>query len=188
MCSSDLQMGGQFAEAAKTLARATALNAELPGVFAAYGLALLKSGDAEGAKNAFRRELERDPANYEANLNLGMMLRARGRLDQAAPLLSKAREFRPHDPLAGVEIALLHLAQGHALEAANALEDAVRGNPNLADVHRALAGAYRQLGRTADADHEQAIAQQLEGHAHPSPAIEKLHREIMEKLKAQAAE
>ena len=149
-------------------------------------MALLKSGNAAGAENAFRRELERDPTNFEANLNLGMMLRARGKLDEATPLLTKAREFRPRDPKARVEIALLHMAQGHAREATTELEDAVHGNPNLAEAHRALADAYQLLGRAADAEREQAIAQKLDQQAQSSPATEKLHREVMEKLKAAA--
>ena len=85
-----------------------------------------------------------------------------------------------------MEIALLHMAQGHAREATTELEDAVHGNPNLAEAHRALADAYQLLGRAADAEREQAIAQKLDQQAQSSPATEKLHREVMEKLKAAA--
>jgi len=112
-------MSGQYAEAVKTLARAVTLKPDLPEVFASYGMALMKAGDPEAAEKAFRQELARDPASYAANLNLGSLLRGQGKLDEALPLLRRAKQVRPHDRQAQIEIGKTYLAAGRWAEAAD---------------------------------------------------------------------
>lgn len=180
-------MSGQYAEAEKTLARAVSLNPELPEVFAYYGTALMKAGDAEAAGRAFRQELARDPGSYLANLNLGCLLRDRGKLDEAMPRLRRAREIRPHAAQAQLELGKAYLAASRWPEAAAELESAARENPESIEVHQALADVYERMKRPADRDAQRAMAQRLERQEQSNPAIEKLHKQIMEKLKAEAA-
>ncbi len=177
-------MGGQSADAAKTLASAIELNTDLPEVFAYYGMALMRSGDLAGAEKAFRLEIVRDPGNYEANLNLGELLAKQGKPDEAVPLLMKAREIRPHDARAQLEAGKAHLSEGQLGEALAELQSAIRENPQSAETHQALAPSYDRLKRPADRDREQDIVQRIQEQAASNPAIEKLHREIMERLKA----
>jgi len=180
-------MSGQYAEAGKTLARAVTLNPDLPEVYASYGMALMKAGDAEAAGRAFRQELARDPASYVANLNLGILLRGQGKLDEAMPLLRRAKDIRPHDAQALLEIGKTHMAAARWAEAATELESATRENPDSIEVHRMLAEVYGRLKRPADGDAQRAIARRLEGQDQSNAAIRKLHAQIMEKLKAEAA-
>jgi protein O-GlcNAc transferase len=180
-------MGGQYAEAEKTLARAVSLNPELPDVFAYYAMALMKAGDAEAAAKAFHRELARDPGSYLANLNLGCLLRDQGKLDEAMPLLRRAREMRPRAAEAQIELGKTYLAANRWPEAAAELESAARENPESIEVHRALADVYERMKRPADRDAQRTMAQRLEAQDQSNPAIEKLHKQIMEKLKAEAA-
>jgi Flp pilus assembly protein TadD len=175
-------MSGQYAEAEKTLARAVTLNPELPEVFASYGMALMKAGDPDAAGMAFRKELARDPASYVANFNLGSLLRGQGKLDEAMPLLQRARQIRPHDAQAQVEIGETHLAAGRWAEAAAELEGAARESPDSIEVHRALAEAYARLLRQADQGAQLAIVERLERDGEIRANIERLHKQIMEKL------
>jgi len=175
-------MSGQFGEAVKTLARAVELNPELPEVYAAYGMALMQAGDLEAAGTAFRQELARDPASYVANLNLGSLLRGQGKLDEAMPLLQKARQIRPHDAQAQVELGKTYLAAGRWADAAAELEGAAREGPDSIEVHRALAEAYGRLERLADRDAQRSIVQRLERDRELNANIERLHRQIMEKM------
>ena len=172
----------------KTLARAVTLNPELPEVFASYGMALMKAGDTQAAEKAFRQELARDPASYAANLNLGSLLRGQGKLDEAMPLLRRAKQVRPHDGQAQIEIGKAYLAAGHWAEAAVELEAAARENPESIEAHRALAEAYGRIERPGDQDAQRAIARRLEGQRQSNSAIEKLHQQIMEQLRAETAE
>ena len=177
-------MNGQYAEAQKLLERAVSLNPELPEVFAYYGMALMKAGDAEAAGAAFRQQLARDPGNYAANLNLGSLLRAQGKLAEAMPLLLRAKTIRPQAEEAQIELGKAYGAAKRWPEAAAELEAAAREHPESVETHRALADLYGHLRRPADRDAQRAMAQRLEGQDQGNPAIEKLHREIMEKLKA----
>jgi|SRR5450755_3086440 predicted Zn-dependent protease len=109
------------------------------------------------------------------------------KLDEAIPLLQRAMEIRPHDAQVQVEIGKTHIAAGRCAEAAAELESAARENPGFIAVHEALAEVYERLKRPADREVQRAIAQRLEGQDQSSPAIQKLHKQIMERLKAEAS-
>ena len=176
-------MGRQYAEVEQTLARAVSLNAGLPELFAYYGLALMKSGKGQAAVTAFRKELERDPGNYAANLNLGCLLRDQKKLDEAVGLLRKAREIRPNEAQPPLELGMAYSLQTRWPEAASALEDAARQDPESIAVHRALTEVYQHMNRASERDAQRVIVQRLEGRDQSDSAIQKLHAQIMEQLR-----
>src|SRR5262249_365924 len=57
----------EFAEALVDLQKAVELNPKLPDVYSYYGLALLATGDMNGAAEAFRKELEYNPNDFVSN-------------------------------------------------------------------------------------------------------------------------
>lgn len=55
----------------------------------------LRAGDLDRAERGFRQALTTDPANPAALINLGVVLRHKGRLDEAAEMLSRAAAADP---------------------------------------------------------------------------------------------
>ncbi len=100
-------MAGDYPAAIGQFRRAIEVNSTMPSVYSYYGQALLYTGDADGAKEAFRKALAQDPNDFEANLRLGQILEARQRYQDALPLLDRALRSRPgslevHEDLATV--------------------------------------------------------------------------------------
>ena len=152
--------------AARTeLERAVKLNPKLPTVNSLYGRALFALGDQEAAERAFRKELELNVNDFEANLQLGNMKKAAQRFAEAETYLERATTIRPDDIAGRRLLANLRLQTGKTEDAVQLLEAIVKDNPNLVDVHVQLATAYTRLKRKDDADRERAIIDRLNAEA-----------------------
>src|ERR1700736_1400691 len=88
-------MAHDFPGSVRALARAIELDPNLPSLQSFYGQALLATGDADGAVQAFRKELAANPNDYEANFQLAQILTHRKPFEQAAPYLKQAALLRP---------------------------------------------------------------------------------------------
>ena len=143
------------------LRRAAELNPSLPGVQSLLGQALQRTADVTGADAAYRRALEQEPNDFEANLQLGNLRRDEGRLDEALAYLTRAARLRGDDPSVLHALGSLHLARGDYPKACEALEPLIRQAPEFQQGHVLLAMAYARLGRTADAERERAAARRL---------------------------
>ena len=64
-----------FSRSATGRAEGGGLNPDVPDVHAYLGMALVTTGDQEGAKKAFAQALAADPNNFDANLRMGVLLR-----------------------------------------------------------------------------------------------------------------
>src|SRR6185436_18883946 len=73
----------EFAGAMADLKKAAELNPKLPDVFSYYGMALMATGDTAGAGGAFRKELESNPHDFVANLQLGVIFKQDQKYDEA---------------------------------------------------------------------------------------------------------
>jgi tetratricopeptide (TPR) repeat protein len=152
--------------AARTeLERAVKLNPKLPTVHSLYGRALYALGDQESAEREFRKELEQNVNDFEANLQLGNMRKASQKFTEAETYLERATTIRPEDIAGRKLLATLRLQTGKTEEAVQILEGIVRDNPNLVDVHVQLATGYNRLKRKDDADRERAIIDRLTAEA-----------------------
>jgi tetratricopeptide (TPR) repeat protein len=154
-------MTGDFAGARGDLERAVELNPKLPDVYSYYGMALVRTGDGAGASEAFRKELDADPNDFNSNLELGVLLRQDQKLDQALMHLERALRLRPGDPGARFQIAAIHLATGKTDQARTELEQLVAKYPQFTEAHVTLATIYYRLKRKADGDRERSIVQKL---------------------------
>ena len=94
-----------YPAAVKVFARAAELNPQLARIDSYYGQALLFTGDATAAADAFRRQLARDANDYEANLRLAQILASKGLFAEAQPLLRRAVQLRPDAREARAELA-----------------------------------------------------------------------------------
>ncbi len=88
-------MAGNFPAAVAELSKAAALNPDVPSLQSYYGQALLFTGDADGANQAFRKELAANPNDFDANFQLASILAHRGKPGEARPLLERAVQVRP---------------------------------------------------------------------------------------------
>jgi tetratricopeptide (TPR) repeat protein len=147
--------------ALRDLQRAVELNPNLPDVYAYYGLALLSSGNPVRAQEAFERALRADSNNFEANLQMGVLLRQDERFDAALRYLHHALEIRPGDLGVRYQIASAELAMGQVEKARADLEKIVTEAPDFTEAHVSLATVYYREKRKADGDRERDVVRRL---------------------------
>jgi tetratricopeptide (TPR) repeat protein len=152
---------GDMKGAVDDLKRAVELDPELPGVHGLYGQALLSIGSPDLARREFEAELSRNPLDFDANLNLGVLLRNEQDYDQALRYLTRALGVRPGDLATRYQIASIALARQEVVNATAMLEGIVKEAPTFVEAHVALATAYYRQQRKADGDRERAIVEQL---------------------------
>lgn len=86
---------GNYPGAVTELSKAAAINPSVPSLQSYYGQALLFTGDADGALEAFRKELAANPNDFDANFQAASILAHRGKTAEARPLLERAALVRP---------------------------------------------------------------------------------------------
>jgi tetratricopeptide (TPR) repeat protein len=125
-----------------------------------YGLALLGVGQVEKARGAFEEALRLDATNWNANFQLGLLLREVNP-DRAVALLQAAAKSASTDDKAVVLLALgdFFLGHGDAESARDAYQRSIATVPYLFDSHYGLAQAFEQLGerRQAIKQYEEAL-------------------------------
>jgi tetratricopeptide (TPR) repeat protein len=150
-----------FREARTELQQAIKLNPALPTVHSLYGRAVLALGDHEAAERAFRKELERNINDFQANIQLGNLRARTQRFAEATAYIERAVSIRPDDYAARKLLANLRLQTGRVEEAVALFEALVKETPDAVDLHVQLATGYNRLKRTADAQRERAIIEKL---------------------------
>ena len=149
--------------AIKELEKAIELNPKLPALRAWYGRALMRMGDSEKAKSAFKGELSDNPNDFDANLFMGVLLKQDRSLDEAFGYLTRAIRLRPRDSYARYHLGALYATMGRPGEARVLLEDVVKEYAEFVEARVLLASVYYRLNRKADGDRERAIVEKLNG-------------------------
>ena len=127
---------------AKTdLERALEIDPALPGLHSLYGVVLDELMDDQAGAQ-YRRELELNPNDFEANFRLGAYALHDSRLDLAEAHLKRALEIRPGDPGALLQLANLRSAQDKRDEACQILEGLTKRYPDFREAHLVLASLY----------------------------------------------
>jgi tetratricopeptide (TPR) repeat protein len=153
----------EFHEARADLDAAVELDPKIPGLYTMAGQARDALGDVEAALPAFQAALRADPRDFTANLYLGTMRMKERDLQSARPLLELALQIQPQMPQARLQMARLNAMMGKNAEAAAALEDLEKADPNWLDPHIELAAIYYKLHRPDDGQRERDIVAQIEG-------------------------
>jgi tetratricopeptide (TPR) repeat protein len=148
-------------EALPRLKRAAELNPQLPTVHALYGILLMDTGDRPGAMAAFRRELQRNPDDFESNLRLGLLLRDEDQVDLAADYVSRAARLRPSHPDVLYAQARICLARDDVAGARALLEQLVSAVPDYEGGHVLLGTVYYRLQLRELGDRERATVESL---------------------------
>lgn len=139
--------------------QAVELNPSLPTVHSFYGRALMSTGRRQEAAEAFRKELERNPNDFDSNLYLGLLMKDDNRLDESLDHLKRAGRLRPKDARVLYGLGGLHLAAGRVDEAQRDLEALVEEVPEYSQGHVLLATVYYRQKKKELGDREQAIAE-----------------------------
>ena len=126
-----------------------------PNLHYAYGARLLDT-DPEAALREFQKELEINPTQVVARVQIVFLNLKQGEPEKALPVAREAVRLAPDYFLAHNALGRVHLALGQIAPAVQELETAVRLTPQSPENHFDLAEAYRAAGRKADAAKEMA--------------------------------
>jgi tetratricopeptide (TPR) repeat protein len=150
-----------YAAANDEFARAARLGPRLPSVHLHHGRTLMAMGSPEEAGAAFRRELARDPNDFDANLLLGSLLKQEQDYEEARRCFDRAHLVRPGALEVRYQIGSLNLLEGDAEGARKILEDVTEKEPRFLEAYVSLATAYYRLERKADGDRARAQVEKL---------------------------
>lgn len=128
-----------------------------PGNFTAlHHLGVLAFGQYElaEARNLITQALAIDGSSSEAHNNLGNVLRALGKLEEAILSYNRATQINPRNAGALSNRAIVLMDQNKYVEAIEALEKAVELDPNFVEAHFNLGKAYQAVQK-----YEKAVAE-----------------------------
>jgi protein O-GlcNAc transferase len=112
---------------------------------------MLQGGRFDQAAFVYRQVVQQQPANYEAQLHLGVALAQMGQLDEAERALREASRLRPNDPTPFANLGNVYRQRERLGEAIEAFETALKFAPSTAALYQNLGSAYRDAGRLDDA-------------------------------------
>ena len=108
-----------------------------------------------------RHDIDRSPANFEAQYNLAAMLQARGEVAEALEHYRAAVRLRPDDAIANNALGGALLAAGDPAGAVTALKTAIAAKPDYFPAHYNLGNALATIGRFPEALEEFRTAVRL---------------------------
>lgn len=145
--------------ALKEAQRAIELNPKLPGLQAWHGRVLMRLGDTEKAKTAFKTELAANANDFESNLYLGILFRQDKETDEALSHLKRAIQLRPREQYARYHLAAVYASAGKPADALPLLEGVLKEHADFVEARVLLASVYYRLNRKQDGDREKALIQ-----------------------------
>ncbi len=153
---------GDYPGAAKHLERAIALDPKVPSLNVTYGKLLRIMNRHDDANQAFLRELEIDPNDYDANLSHGIYLfENEQKYEEALARFERALRTRPGDATVRFHIGLVYNSSNRIEEALQTVKGVVEENPNFLEGQVTLVGLYYRLGREEEAERHRVAAERL---------------------------
>jgi lipopolysaccharide biosynthesis regulator YciM len=122
----------------------------------------MENEDNEAAMISFRKALDADATDFEANLHLGALLRHDNEPEAAAVYIARALQLRPSSLAARFQMGVVNAARGRLEEALKDLESVAKQSPEFQEVHVQLAALYYRLNRKEDGQREREIVLQLD--------------------------
>ncbi len=162
---------GNWKAAIDAYHQALKLEPALPGIHLRVAvLTLVHSPDPDAWKQALEElqaELKVNPASAEAEYEIGEVYRKQGDVERAVPALRRALNLDSKMVPPRLALAKVLRQEKHAQEALAVLQPAREAAPNDPGVRFLLAQIYRDLGRAADAEREEATFEQLQNSPQP---------------------
>ncbi|HMN19042.1 MAG TPA: tetratricopeptide repeat protein [Candidatus Moranbacteria bacterium] len=117
-----------------------------------YAIAQYATGDAAGAEQTYRKQIQADPQSALAHNNLANALRDQRKYQEAAQHYEKAMEISPAMLSAYVNLGSVYqYSLKDMVKAAEVYERGIKNNPNSADLYMLLAILKEQVGDKEDA-------------------------------------
>ena len=136
------------AESLKMMNKAKALAGDTPEALLEIARVYGKLGQTEKELTAYRRYVESDPENVEANLRIGTILVERNRLTEGIGYIETAREIAPENVRVLLALADAYRRRGDNGKSIDLLEEAKTLRPYEARIRRRLYEAYRRSGKS----------------------------------------
>lgn len=152
---------GDYDRAVATLRQLLAANPRFPRAHYTIAMADVHLQKWDEARAELNAELAITPGDADTLYNLGLVALQQSRNTDAARFFEQVIAKYPNHANAQYELGKILMDAGKAQQALSHLEIAERLSPDKAYVHYQLQAVYRQLSRTADADRELALYQQL---------------------------
>jgi len=153
-------LAGHPEQALQTFQELIAQYPREPNLHYAFGVRLLDT-DPEAALREFQKELEINPTQVVARVQIIFLKLKQGASEEALPLARETVKLAPDYFLAHNALGRTLLAAGQTAAAIEELRTAVRLEPQSMENHFDLAEAYRAAGRKAEAAKEQAEFQRI---------------------------
>jgi tetratricopeptide (TPR) repeat protein len=148
---------GNNAGARAQFQKALASDPKLPGIHFEMGELLGLSEDAKTkaeAESEYKAAIVENPLDEKAETRLGDLASRKGDAAQALQYYNTAIRLQPEDAEANFGLAKTLIAMNEQAKALPILERAVQLEPTNAAAHFRLSTIYREMGRTADSQHE----------------------------------
>ncbi len=158
---------GDYGRAVATLHRASQVDPSLPKAHYYAGLAYIRWEHWSDARSELQAEIAIRPGDLDATYHLGFVDLQEAKTDDAVKLFQQVIAAQPDYANAQYELGKILLDRGQLQEAVPHLEAAARLSPEKEYVHYQLQAAYRKESRTADADRELAVYQELKAKSRP---------------------
>ena len=158
----DLHQAGRLADAKARYDRILAEDPRHGPTLHMVGLMAYQVGQNDLAVDILSRAAQHDGASAALHSNLGLALRAQGKVAEAAASFRRALGINPDAAETHSNLGNVLMEQGHVAAAANAYARAVALNPGLAALHANLGDALWAQGKLADAEASHARALALE--------------------------
>jgi tetratricopeptide (TPR) repeat protein len=160
------EIQGRYADAISEYRKAIEKNPAAVNLHFRLARALLMESHSPDAMSEAHREFEAElklnPNDAVAEYEIGQILLAENKTQEAAPRLERALALSPDFPEALLAVARLRSEAKRNDEAIHLLERAVRLEPENESAHYNLMLAYRNAGRSEDALREKAVIDKLE--------------------------
>jgi tetratricopeptide (TPR) repeat protein len=157
---------GKFTEAIAEYRKAIGKNPKAVNLHYRLGRALLQQSHdpaaLEPARKEFEAELALNPADAVAEFQVAQIFGTQGRKSEANLHYERAAQMRADFPEALIAVAKIRSEARRYDEAVQLLERAVKLQPHGEIAHYNLMMAYRNAGRTADAQREKAELDRLQ--------------------------
>jgi tetratricopeptide (TPR) repeat protein len=161
-----LETQGKFAEAAVEYRKAIEKNPKALNLHFRLGRALLMGSQGEdtlkAAQQEFDAELALNPMDAVAEYQVGQVLAALLRQEEAAKRMQRALELKPDFPEVLISLGKIRMEQKNNDEAIALLRKAVTMMPKSESARYSLMMAYRNAGRMSDARREKAELDKLQ--------------------------
>lgn len=152
---------GDYARAAQHLKRAVAIRPDDAAAVFHEGVALAKSHDLQGARDALESSLKLLPGQFQARLLLGQVYLDLKDSKAAEDQFEAALLLQSDSVEAQLGLAKAQMISGNLAEAIQSLEAVSKTHPKNAEVFASLAIAYSNMGRSEEAKRADAQAKLL---------------------------